>query len=334
MHNVQTIISLIFAQRAIVLNMDNAPFLPGLAPQPRGIKPRFKRLVVSFSGGKTSAYMTLLLLTVYRHLWEEVVVVFANTGQEHEKTLEYVEAFGRRHGIAVVWLEAKVNPKKGGATEHRVVRFETASRKGEPFEDVIEKYGIPNPKFFHCTRELKLNAIKSYLNYIGWFADTYDMAVGIRADEMTRQSPRSMDAGVFYPLLDLGVNKADVLAWDLRQSVRLGLPEHLGNCVWCWKKSFRKLATVALEMPRAFEFPARMERFYKDHGAGNGNRRFFRGQRLTSDIFEMARDPGFQPFVDYFQFADAVMDEDMACGDGCEIGVDGPGEVEPVEETA
>jgi hypothetical protein len=290
-------------------------------------RPRRKRLFISFSGGKTSAFMADRLLSQYRHLWEEIIVGFGNTGQEHEKTLEYVDACDRHYGFNVVWLEAVVNPRTGKPTKHRTVRFESASRKGEPFEDMIQKYGLPNTQFFHCTRELKLNPIKSYLNYQGWFAGTYDSAVGIRFDEIDRMSPSSMATGVFYPLIDLRVTKEDVLAWELKQPVRLGIPEHLGNCVWCWKKSFRKLATVAREQPRAFEFPRRMERLYADKGAGAGDRRLFRGRRTTDDIFEMAQDPSFEPFVDGFPFADETMDAGMACGDGCEIGVDGPDEV-------
>lgn len=43
-----------------------------------------RNLVISFSGGETSAYMTHLLLSKYRVWYREVVVVFANTGQEME----------------------------------------------------------------------------------------------------------------------------------------------------------------------------------------------------------------------------------------------------------
>ncbi len=285
------------------------------------------RLLISFSGGKTSAYMADKILRESRHLWNDIIVAFMNTGQEHEKTLEYVDACDRHYGWGVVWLEAKVNRIAGRRTEHRVVSFKTASRQGEPFEDVIQKYGLPNTQFFHCTRELKLNPLKSYLHRRGWFPGTYNSAVGIRFDEMDRISPASMAQGVIYPLIDSGTVKADVLAWELAQPVRLGIPEHLGNCVWCWKKSFRKLATVAQEMPRAFEFPARVERLYPDYGAGEGDRRLFRGRRTTADIFEMARDPSFEPFVDGHPWQDEVMDTGMACGDGCEIGVDGPDEV-------
>ncbi len=285
-----------------------------------------RRLSISFSGGKTSAYMTKRMLTEFRDQWDEIIVLFANTGQEHEKTLEYVDKCDRHYGFSVVWLEAVVHAGSGNGTTHRVVSFETAARKGEPFEEVIKKYGLPNQTFQTCTRELKDRVMMSYRRSLGWLDAPYSTAVGIRHDEITRMSPHSMSKGVFYPLIDWRVNKQMVLDWELSQPVRLGIPEHLGNCTWCWKKSFRKLATISREYPQAFDFPARVEREYPDAGAGMGSRKLFRGRRSTADIFEMALSPDFEPFVDGFPFKDEAMDYGAACGESCEVGVDGPNE--------
>lgn len=288
-----------------------------------------KRLFISFSGGKTSARMTQILLSEYRHLWDEIIVGFANTGHEHPKTLEYVDKCDRHYGFGVVWLEAEVNPEVGLGGTFRQVTFETAARSGKPFEDVIEKYGIPNNQYPHCTRELKEQPITTYLRSRGWDAGTYNTAIGIRADEMDRISPKWIrKAGAIYPLIDLGIRKEDVLAWELAQPVRLGIPEHWGNCVWCWKKSFRKLATVAREIPGAFDFAARMERDHKDTGRGDGDRRFFRGRKTTNDILAMAADPALEPFVDGFPFKDETLDLGAACGESCEVMTDGPEESE------
>jgi len=282
------------------------------------------RLLISFSGGKTSARMAQILTSEYRHVWPEVIVAFMNTGWEHEKTLEYVDKCDRQYGLGVVWIEAEVNPEIGIGTGHRIVTFETASRHGEPFERVIEKYGIPNNQYPHCTRETKQVPLTSYLRSVGWGANSYNTAIGIRADEMDRISPKWIrEAGAIYPLIDLGIRKDDVLAWELTQPVRLGIPEHWGNCTWCWKKSFRKLATVAREIPGVFDFAARMEAAHKDSGRGDGDRRFFRGRKTTADILAMAADPALEPFVDGFPFKDEALDLGAACGESCEIGVDG-----------
>lgn len=284
------------------------------------------RLFISFSAGKSSAFMADLLLRQHRAEWDEIIVGFANTGEEHEKSLRYADACDRHYGFNCVWVEAVVAPGIGEGTKHKVVNFKTASRKGEPFEAVIAKYGLPNTQYFHCTREAKLAPMTSYLRSIGWEPNSYNTAVGIRADELDRISPSFVEAGGIYPLIELGIKKADVLAWELAQPVRLGIPEHYGNCKWCWKKSFRKLATVAKETPEAFRFPARMETTYANAGRGDGDRRLFRGRKTTADIFAMAASPDFEPFVDNFPFKSEEMDSGMSCGESCEIGIDGPTE--------
>jgi 3'-phosphoadenosine 5'-phosphosulfate sulfotransferase (PAPS reductase)/FAD synthetase len=170
----------------------------------------------------------------------EVVTLFANTSQEDERTLEFVDRVDREWGANIVWLEAVVHAGHGEGTTHRVVDFGSAKRKGEVFESVIAKYGIPNKAYpGACTRELKLNATKSYLRSIEWGPGTYDTAIGIRADEIDRISSVAAKNRFVYPLAVDGITKADVMAFWRGQPFDLQVPEHLGNCTWCWKKSLR-----------------------------------------------------------------------------------------------
>ena len=227
-----------------------------------------QRLAISFSGGRTSAYMTWRVLRDYGEA-HEILVLFANTGQEHEKTLEFVNRCDKEFGFNVVWLEAVVNPEAQKGTRHKVVDYATAARKGEPFEAVIAKYGIPNPDFPHCNRELKLAVMNSYVREAGWGSDFYKV-IGIRADEMDRVAHDYIKEKKWYPLVDMRVFKEDITGWWMRQSFDLEIPEHLGNCTWCWKKSHRKHMTLAQDYPEVFDFPRRMEALYADSGAGEG----------------------------------------------------------------
>jgi hypothetical protein len=284
------------------------------------------RLRVSFSGGRTSALMTACILKEYRDVrGHEVLVTFANTGQEHEETLRFVDACDKKWDFGVVWLEADVHPQKGKGTRARVVDFETASRDGRPYEDFCAKYGIPNRNRLWCTRELKEIPMDRYVTKtLKWKASSYHTAIGIRADEMDRVSINALDKGFLYPLLDLGVRRPDVLSWFSSQDFDLKVPEHLGNCTWCWKKSDRKLYTLLKEVPEIFDFPERMEKAHGTKGFNNGvSQVFFRGSRSTSQLRASAAAYTGSLFTDPHWDYDQDLDAGSSCGESCEIGADG-----------
>lgn len=274
------------------------------------------RLFISFSGGRTSAYMTWRLMQEKRAS-HDIVVVFANTGQEHERSLEFVDQCDRVFGFGTVWVECVVNPEHGQGTTHKVVTFATASRDGAPFEAMIRKYGIPNRSYPHCTRELKQAPMYSFIREYGWQPGTYKVAVGIRADEIDRMTT---NPELIYPLISAGINKSDVITWWSRQPFDLQIAEHQGNCVWCWKKSLRKHLTLAKESPAIFDFPARMEREYAHAGAGEGPRVFFRNHRTAAQIVAMAQQPfaEFQERVQLSLLADEL-DVSNGCTESCVV---------------
>lgn len=292
--------------------------------------PRLKRkLAISFSGGRTSAYLTCLALKEYAHQ-RDIVVTFANTGCEDNRTLDFVDKCDRLLGFPTIWLEAVVDPRHGVGIRHKVVDYMTASRDGGPFRAFIAKYGIPSKSHPQCTDRLKARVMESYLKTRGFIRrkhgrSNYDTAIGIRADEMDRMDSNYERERFLYPLVGLGKTKADVLAFWRSMPFDLELPgEHWGNCVWCWKKSARKLQTLALEAPRVFDFPAAMEREFGTLKAKKGVRRFFRGHRSVADIIADAKAIPFEPYKDDALPAfDPDMDAGGACGESCEIGADG-----------
>lgn len=295
--------------------------------------PLREKIAISFSGGKTSAYMTKMLLDHFRkHEPErEVSVVFANTGQEHEETLKFVQRCDEAFGFGVTWIEAVVNPKKGKGIRHKIVNFETAARNGEPFEAAIAKHGVFNRMYPNCTGRLKDEPIQAFLrDHLGWAKGSYSSAIGIRADEMDRVSMTGMlTRGFFYPCVDAGVTKEDVREWWVDQEFNLNIPEHWGNCTWCHKKSMRKLLTLAKNNPEFFEFPARMEAEYalaggeRKDGQPRQARVFFRGNRSAADILRLAQTEDFEEFTDdkFIPFDDDL-DVGSGCGESCEIGAD------------
>ena len=276
-----------------------------------------KKMAISFSGGRTSGFMTKWLLDNKSDEYE-FVVTFANTGQEHEKTLEFVNNCDKHFGFNTVWVEAVVHYNQRKGNTHKIVTFDTASRDGEPFEAYIKKYGIPNQSCPHCTDRLKLMPMTSYLRSIGFKRGDHEVAIGIRADESRRVRKDATDAKIVYPLVDMyPVDKQDVLDWWEDQAFDLNIAEHHGNCKWCWKKSLKKHMSLITEMPEIYNFPRRMESRYP-HVGQNGRdlerRTFFRGNRSTDDLFRMHSELGSTPEL---LGRDAYADG--GCSESCEL---------------
>lgn len=279
-----------------------------------------KKLIVSFSGGETSAFMAQWL---WKHKQDEyeMIFVFANTGLENEETLRFVNHCSNHFGFDVVWVEAEVYYSERKSSGHKVVNFMTASRDGEPFEKVIRKYGIPNTSTPHCTRELKQNPIKSYARSIGW--SDYYTAIGIRTDEADRISPNARQSKFLYPLINkdmIPTNKAVInLFWN-GQPFRLQLKPYQGNCVTCWKKSDTKLFQIARENPNAFTWMQKMELRYGKFVPESRLKRmaergitplvpfnFFRGNRSVEQILNSAKSHN------------GLFSDDLVGGDSCEV---------------
>lgn len=218
-------------------------------------------LLISFSGGRTSALMAKFIKEHGGYSSYKKHYVFANTGKEKEETLIFVQRCSEEFGINVVWVEAVVSSEKGYGTRHKIVNFKTASRNGEPFEDVIKKYGLPNKQFPHCTRELKLNPIKSYMKSLG--LKKWITALGIRYDEAHRAKPKD---GIIYPFCELKVTEEFVRNYWQSQSFDLKLKDYEGNCDLCFKKSLRKKMTLIKHSPEIADWWAKMENKYQYSG--------------------------------------------------------------------
>jgi len=241
-----------------------------------------KNLLVSFSGGETSAYLAKWLLDNKSKEYN-MIFVFANTGDEEERTLEFVNECSVRWGIEIVWVEAVVHKDERKASTHKIVNFKNASRNREPFVDVIDKYGIPNQNFLHCNREMKLNPIRSYVKSLGWI--NYETAIGIRVDEIDRINKNRKKLKLVYPLVNIKpTTKQEISYWWSKQNFRLNLESYKTNCRTCWKKSDKVLAKIYNDNPEYFNFNKQMESKY-----GCGKYTFFRNGRSTEELIEQLK---------------------------------------------
>lgn len=281
-----------------------------------------KTVLVSVSGGRTSGYMARWVQQnpekVAEHIGAdevELVFVFANTGMEHPDTLRFLQDLDQHFQLGLVWLEGVTQFGQRVATKHRVVDPRDAFSVTQwrdpehPFHSYIRKYGIPNIKFIGCTREMKLNTMGSYMRSLGFQnMKTYYSAVGIREDEPRRVRKTADIHNIIYPLVDLEpVDKEDVLDWWSQFAWDLSIPEWLGNCVGCYKKSYKKLKLVQRDFPEAFEFTQGME----DQYGGPDSRTFFRLSTSTKNLL--------QSFAVVGGAEKYVRMNDAGCSESCEV---------------
>ncbi len=188
----------------------------------------------------------------------EAKVIFCNTGKEEEATLQFVNDCSKHWKVEITWLEFAVeNDKK----IFRVVNFETASRKGEPFEAVINWFqpSLPNGRARYCSSQMKTRTMHRYLRSLGW--TEWDSFIGIRADEPRRVAkfranphPENKHETVCMPLVPGNVSSKEVGNFWNSQPFDLGLPNingktmH-GNCDLCMLKPKSQILSLITEKP-------------------------------------------------------------------------------------
>lgn len=223
--------------------------------------------LVSFSGGRSSAYMLRRIIEAYDGvLPEDVVVAFMNTGKERPETLEFVAECGERWGVHINWLEYE----PGYAEGFRKVAFQTAAREGEPFEALIRnRQFLPNPVTRFCTQELKVRVAKKFMLNRGF--EHWDMVLGLRADEPRRISKmRASNAAgkerwdQVAPMAMAGTTKADVVGFWAKQPFDLRLPNirgvtPAGNCDLCFLKGESTIMELLKEHPEWADWWIEME---------------------------------------------------------------------------
>jgi hypothetical protein len=199
-------------------------------------------------------------------------------------------------------LEAVVHPQKGVGTGYRFTNYGKASRNGEPFEEVIKKYGVPNRANPHCTRELKLRPIHKFMKDV--VNGKYLTAIGIRADESHRINRKEAEKnGYIYPLTDeLKAYKAFINNWWEQQPFTLEIEEHEGNCDWCFKKSLRKKLKIAKETP---DVPKQWIFWEKEYGEGYT----FHTGKTSEQLVEESKDYEDKPVKNF----DPQMDIEYDC---------------------
>ncbi len=240
--------------------------------------------IIGVSGGRTSAMMWRRILDAHGgRLPPHVYPVFANTGKERPETLDFLARCAESWGSELRWIE---RDRDEGFVE---VTYETASRNGEPFADLIrQRRYLPNATERICTIELKIKASAAFMRAQGY--ESWTNVVGFRRDEPHRvakvraretmeepEEPVQLALGInagpkrrrrkrpaqewtsVFPLHAARVTKADVMAFWAAQPFDLALRPWESNCDGCPLKSSAILERTERERPGTMAWWAEQE---------------------------------------------------------------------------
>lgn len=243
--------------------------------------------VVSFSGGRTSAWL-VWLMEQQRKLGAQVFYVFMDTGAEHPKTYEFIRNIVKYWGIPLVCIRAKYNEELGKGNDYEIVPVNQIGPDLQPWLGMVKKYGCPQVSMPYCTTRMKTEPHDKYCD-AAFGSGAYTTWLGIRIDEPGRLGGRQ---GVRYLAEISDFEKGDVLEWWKRQPFDLGIPEHLGNCVFCIKKGLNKVALAAKDEPiMAVRFIEVVEGDHvRTEGRKHAHKRMYRKSNHLSDVIAMYAD--------------------------------------------
>jgi 3'-phosphoadenosine 5'-phosphosulfate sulfotransferase (PAPS reductase)/FAD synthetase len=211
-------------------------------------------------------------------------ITFANTGKEMPQTLDFVRDCGKNWGVDIAWLErfsrkSREDEKNKFTFKTKIVNYESASRNGEPFAQLIKTIGYaPNPVARYCTAQLKIRAISDYLVNVCGFEKPYVGFIGIRGDEVRRAVKMSgtIESGQerYLPLYLDGVTAKDVGRFWSNNDFDLNLPNNngvtdWGNCDLCFLKGTSKKQSIIREQPELADWWIEQEDSLKGIGTGS-----------------------------------------------------------------
>ena len=203
--------------------------------------------VFNFSGGKTSAFMVI-------HYYQPGdLVIFCDTGREHEKTYKFINDFEAFENIPIIRL-------KYGNSE-------------DPFQSLLEKRKykvIPNRVKRICTIELKIKTCRRYLRSIGLMK--YENFVGFRYDEPLRVKRRKQawkQVVDRFPLYEDKIDKQMINHYWQNKNYTLEIPSILGNCTLCFMKGKNAIINILSVYPELAEPWINDEENSKLNGGGH-----------------------------------------------------------------
>lgn len=262
--------------------------------------------VLSFGGGQDSTAILQMLLADpalrRRFAPGDLVVAMADTGDELPETLVHVAAMRQRcaaAGIPFVWI----TPELGFHSE-----------SWQSLTGFYRRHSAIGSKAFPktCTDRLKIQPFYRWLEH--HLVTHYGVAgghkrglraftalhgrvrvlIGIGAEEAARRIPKQDGPAWMrdciekaYPLVELGMSRADCIAYLREQGQAVPMPS---NCMRCHFASRKELLWLATEHPQAYGEWVELEaaKLAKHADRGEKNLGVF-GRKTLPQVLEQAR---------------------------------------------
>lgn len=272
--------------------------------------------VVSFSGGRTSAYLTIKAIKIFNG---DVDVVCMDTGAEHPKTYDFIKRFSKyikaMYRIDITFLRTDFSTPLGEGNGYFNVGVNGIGSDIKPFREMVKKYGVPYIGGMFCTDRMKLVPFTKYCQE-KYGRGNYETWLGIRADEPKRLNPKN---GIRYLAEISDFEKSDILDYWSKMPFDLEIPEQLGNCVFCPKKSNLKLAAAQRDEPELYH--KFLEMLYSDdvrHDKKTGHwSQMYRGKKSLEQVVAMF--DGSTGDEIKSRMRGAKMTETGSCSESCEV---------------
>lgn len=274
--------------------------------------------VISLSGGRSSGLLLYLMRQKQLNEGLDVRYVFCDTGVEHPMTYRFIREIVKFWDIPLIILQAEINPILGEGNSYSVWEpkdIQTRMPSVKPFVDMMSKYGTPYIGGAFCTDRLKLSPFKSYCDDM-FGKGNYTTWIGIRSDEPKRLILKN---NIRY-LADISdFDKNDVINWWKKQPFNLLIPEHLGNCIFCIKKSIKKIGLATIDEP---SFTKQMIYHIESNKVRDGHRStskkiMYRGYQSLSSIQSIYAQ--INRTDAYTSMINAKALETGSCTESCEI---------------
>lgn len=175
--------------------------------------------IVSFSGGRTSAFMVHQIeqMRATGQIKGQVEYIFLDTGAEHPGTYEFIRKVAGHFNIQITLLRPVISPDIGTGVTFKVIGWDDLKPDLQPWREMLAKHGAPySPGGGFCTGRLKTTAHDKYCDEKYGKGNTVKW-IGYRIDE----SKRAWGAKVYPELAKRGYDSftaAELMAACLRES--------------------------------------------------------------------------------------------------------------------